>query len=93
MYLKVTWIDSGTYHADGWEKKEEILERARIGKVVSVGILFHEDDDAIYLALSHDPDHDTYFGVQVIQQSSILQRNDLAISWSASDGDNIPYDF
>jgi len=78
--LRVTWTDSGTFHSDGWQRKDEILSKLGIGTVVSVGILFHEDDDTLYLALSYDPDHNTYYGVQAIQKSSILSRNELEIA-------------
>jgi len=79
--LRVTWTDSGTFHSDGWQTKEKILSKLGIGTVVSVGLLFHEDDETLFLALSYDPDHDTYYGVQAIQKSSILSRNELEIAY------------
>lgn len=74
LRLEVEWVDSGTFRANGWESLDEILPHARIGTVTTVGLLAHEDDETLYLALSHDPDNEHYFGIQAIKKSNILSR-------------------
>jgi hypothetical protein len=72
--LQVEWTDSGTFHQDGWEKREDIVRKTRIGTVTSIGFFFAETEDTLYLALSYDADHDTYLGVQAVQKSSIVKK-------------------
>jgi hypothetical protein len=77
LRLEVHWIDSGTAHSDGWQTSDAIMERVRIGKVITVGLLMGETDDTLYMALSYDPDHDQYINAQAIAKSSIISREVL----------------
>jgi hypothetical protein len=74
LRLQVEWIDSGTISQMGWMQKEEILATTKIGKVVTVGVLFHESEDTLYIALSYDPEHEHWYGVQAINKTSIIKR-------------------
>jgi len=77
LRLEVDWLDSGAQHTAGWNSKEEILDILKIGKVTTVGLLFHETEDTLYVALSYDPDNENYFGVQAIAKQNILSRRIL----------------
>lgn len=79
MNEQVTWVDSGSIHAEGWETKENILLHNKIGTVTTVGIVMHEDDTTLYIALSYDPDNKHYFGVQAILKSCIQARVPLHV--------------
>jgi hypothetical protein len=75
LRLQVEWLDSGTIHTgEGWSSKEEILNVTHIGTVTTVGILFHEDPDTLYLALSYDKEHEHWYGVQAINKKNIVKR-------------------
>lgn len=71
LRVQVEWLDSGLQRSDGWETKEAIISEAKLVVVNSVGFLMHEDETTLYLALSHDPEHDHYFGVQLIGKESV----------------------
>jgi len=72
--VRVEWLDSGLSYTDGWNSFSEIIEKAKLATVTTVGLKFHEDDDAIYIALSvHGNDA---YGVQVIAKQNII-----AIDW------------
>lgn len=72
--IRVEWLDSGLSYTDGWKSFSEIIEKAKLAIVTTVGFKFHEDDDAIYVALSvHGNDA---YGVQVIAKKNII-----AIHW------------
>lgn len=67
--IRVVWLDSGLSYTDGWKSFEEIVRVAKLAEVTTVGTLFFEDDDSIYVALSvHENDA---YGVQVIARDSI----------------------
>lgn len=70
--IHVIWKDSGLWHDAGWEKKEKILENAKIGLVHTFGILLDQAEEATYIAASYDPDNEQYYGVQVISNESII---------------------
>lgn len=75
--IKVVWLDSGLSYTDGWKSFEEIVRVAKLAEVTTVGTLFFEDDDSIYVALSvHENDA---YGVQVIAKDSIRSMQNLTI--------------
>jgi hypothetical protein len=70
-FVHVRWLDSGLFHENGWETREQIIPKARTTSVDTVGILLFEDDDNISVALSMDPDNKHYFGVQTISKKNV----------------------
>jgi hypothetical protein len=67
--IEVVWLDSGLSYTDGWKSRDEIVRVAKLAYVTTVGTLFFEDDEAMYIALSvHENDA---YGVQVIAKDSI----------------------
>jgi hypothetical protein len=71
----VEWVDSGTFYTgEGWSTKETIIREAKIGTVITVGWLFHEDDDNLYICTSWDKENDHYYGTQVILKRNIIKR-------------------
>lgn len=76
--VKVVWRDSGIQHSEGWEKLSTILAITKISNVTTVGVLAHETEDTLYVALSVDPDHENYFGVQGIYKPDIISFDDLS---------------
>jgi hypothetical protein len=47
---------------------------------VTVGIIMHEDEDIIVVALSHDPAHDKWISAQLIHKQSIQDL--LYLGWA-----------
>jgi len=70
MY-EVKWEDSGTSHNDGWEDVDTIVSRAKIQMVYTCGYFIHEDEHALYFALTKDTEEKNFFGTQVIAKRSI----------------------
>jgi hypothetical protein len=70
---RVSWRDSGTHHADGWQTRQEILDEAQIEEVTSVGYVFQITPDAVYLGQTYDRERVHFFGTQVIQLSNIVE--------------------
>lgn len=67
--VRVKWLDSGLSYTDGWKSFGEIINLAKLAIVTTVGIKFHEDEDALYIALSvHENDA---YGVQLIAKKNI----------------------
>lgn len=77
--VRVVWIDSGTFSGESWDSIEHIVHSTKISDVVTVGHLAFEDEDTLYIGLSHDPDHDNFFGVQAILKKSIKFLSDLVL--------------
>ena len=77
LRLEVHWIDSGTAHSEGWKTADYIMDVTKIGHVITVGLYMGEDDSALYIALSYDPDHDLYLNAQAIAKDSIVSREVL----------------
>jgi hypothetical protein len=71
----IEWLDSGLSYTDGWKSKEEIISAAKLAIVTTVGFLFHETDDTLYIALSvHGNDA---YGVQLIAKQNIVSQSFL----------------
>jgi hypothetical protein len=77
LRLEVHWIDSGTAHSEGWKTAQEVMKDTRIGKVITVGCLMGETDEALYIGLSYDPDHGMWYNAQAIAKSAIISREVL----------------
>lgn len=76
--VEIVWTDSGTfYKGEGWTDKDTVISHTKIGTVQTVGLLMHEDDDTVWLALSYDEENGAYFGVQAIHKQSIIERHTL----------------
>jgi hypothetical protein len=75
----VRWIDSGMHIDHGWAPSSTYLDGAEVSRmeVTSVGIVMHEDDDIVVLALSHDPAHDKWISAQLIHRPSIVEMQRL----------------
>jgi xanthine/CO dehydrogenase XdhC/CoxF family maturation factor len=73
-FVRVIWLDSGMHMDYGWDKRERYLADANLGRmeVTTVGILMHEDEETVVVALNHDKAHDTWIGAQVIARQSII---------------------
>lgn len=72
--VRVTWTDSGMARSEGWEDRSRILERMDHHdalKVATVGFLFHEDEDHLFLAQSYDKFNDQYLNAQMIWRPAI----------------------
>lgn len=68
--VQIRWLDSGLSYTDGWKNFQEIVAKAKLAIVTTVGVKFHEDEDALYIALSvHENDA---YGVQVIAKKNIV---------------------
>lgn len=69
----VRWVDSGMHSDYGWDTAAKYLDRASLRQMecVTVGILMHEDEDIIAVALSHDPEHDKWISAQLIHKQAI----------------------
>lgn len=82
--VRVTWIDSGMSHMDGWEKVEEIVDdmiHDEGMKAMTVGYLIHDDGgDRIIVAQTHDPLNDLYLNAQMIWRPSILECVELGVA-------------
>ena len=66
----VRWLDSGLSYTDGWKSREEIVSSAKLAIVSTVGFVFHETEDTLYIALSvHGNDA---YGVQLIAKQNIV---------------------
>jgi hypothetical protein len=72
--VQIKWLDSGLSYTDGWKSFNEIIAKAKLAIVTTVGFKFYEDDEALYIALSvHENDA---YGVQVI-----AKKNVVSIDW------------
>jgi hypothetical protein len=78
----VRWIDSGMHSDYGWAPAEKYIENADLHRMecVTVGIIMHEDEDIIVVALSHDPAHDKWISAQLIHKQSIQDL--LYLGWA-----------
>lgn len=81
--IEVTWLDSGTFYGEKWENPSDIphLVGTRLSLVKTVGSLVHEDEEAIYVGLSHTfPEDEStgVYGVQTIAKSNIRSVHELA---------------
>jgi len=75
--VEVEWVDSGIQSVTGWESKDYHQEHARITTAVSCGYVMAEDDDTLWLAQVHDPDHDTFYNVSGIWKPAIRKVKEL----------------
>lgn len=74
MMVRIVWTDSGLWHEQGWETKEEILaSTGGLVDVVTVGTLVHEEDDRYFVALSADNVNSAYYGIQIIAKSAVKE--------------------
>lgn len=80
LRVEVVWTDSGIINEAGnfndsktWKSKEEILSKLTLVDVITTGILIHEDEDTVFIALSHDPLNDHFYGVQGIAKKNIKE--------------------
>lgn len=73
--IRVEWLDSGLSYTDGWDNMEAIVRKTKLATVETVGILFWETEDTIYVALSvHENDA---YGVQLIAKDNIVSQETL----------------
>jgi hypothetical protein len=84
----VSWKDSGTHHADGWQTREEILDSAAIETVTSTGYCFQVTPDSIYLAQTWDKGKVHFFGTQVIQIANIVDLWTISKNQVEADADD-----
>lgn len=67
--VHVRWLDSGLSYTDGWKTFDEIKSVAKLAHVDTVGFLFYEDEETLYIALSvHE---NSAYGVQLIARANI----------------------
>lgn len=78
--VRVIWIDSGMNHTDGWMTTEKAVESVDLARVTTVGILLHEDDDAVAVGQSHDPVNDHWYSIQTIWKPSLVSIEDLTVA-------------
>lgn len=71
--VEVVWVDSGMHIDHGWASTEKYLTNIGLDRMTvrTVGIRVHEDDEALLVALSHDPAHDKWQGMQLILKDNI----------------------
>lgn len=77
--LMVVWRDSGMQINEPWASTEvyQAYSRDWTGKVISVGMLLHEDDSVLVLGLSYDAEGDHWFSAQLIYKPDIIERKTL----------------
>ena len=72
--VKIVWKDTGEHRDKGWASAETYLEglddESRM-LVTTVGVLVHQDDRNVVIALSYDQANDTYFGAQVVAREAV----------------------
>lgn len=82
--VRIDWIDSGAFHQDGWQSKDAIIGSAGLSTVVTVGEMFHEDEDKYYVALTVDEKNGQYFGTQVIWKNAVKWFSYVETEWTGT---------
>lgn len=77
--VRVLWIDSGMHVDHGWGPVREYMQNATVAKmkVLTVGILMAETEEAVAVALSYDDALDQWNGAQLIARQNVLDMRDL----------------
>jgi hypothetical protein len=77
--VHVEWVDSGLNIDHGWASKDKYLENTEKKRMLvdTVGILMHEDEEKVVVALSHDQNLDTWYSAQLILRESIISYVEL----------------
>lgn len=75
LRVEIRWIDSGAWHSGqehGWQTREKIMSEATLSEVSTVGWLMGDDEDTYYVANSHIPGTDTFYGTQLIYKPNVI---------------------
>lgn len=79
--MLVEWVDSAVM-AGTWRDRQDAIDavaKSMATHIVSVGIVVHEDDDAIMLAVTWNPNPDDIQGAILIPKAVVKSMHPLSL--------------